>query len=94
MSPRSFLCEEAKINQNTSLKKELCEIGEEAIWESRFTCFFFFFLVYVLCRRGNDSQRAVKIMKNLIDDPSITIKDVIGGIHAWAREIDTDFPIY
>ena len=28
---RSFFCEEAKIKQRTPLKKELCEIGEEAI---------------------------------------------------------------
>ena len=41
MYPRSFLCEEAKIKQRTPLKKELCEIDEEAIWESRFTSFFF-----------------------------------------------------
>ena len=40
MYPRSFLCKEAKIKQRTPLKKELCEIGEEAIWESRFTSFF------------------------------------------------------
>ena len=40
MYPRSFLYEEAKIKQCTSLKKELREIGEEAIWESRFTSFF------------------------------------------------------
>ena len=39
MYPRSFLCEEAKMKQRTPLKKELCEIGEEAIWESRFTYF-------------------------------------------------------
>ena len=38
--PRSFLCEEPKIKEHTSLKKKLCEIGEETIWESRFTCFF------------------------------------------------------
>ena len=44
MYPRSFLCEETKIKQRTSLKKELCEIGEEAIWESRFTSFLEFFL--------------------------------------------------
>ena len=37
---RSFLCEEAKIKQRTPLKKELCEIGEEAIWESWFPSFF------------------------------------------------------
>ena len=40
MYPRSFLCEEAKIEQRTPLKKQLSEIGEEAIWESRFTSFF------------------------------------------------------
>ena len=39
MYTRSFLCEEAKIKQRTPLKKELREIGEEAIWESRFTSF-------------------------------------------------------
>ena len=37
-----LLCEEAKIKQYTFLKKELSEIGEEAVWESRFTWFFFF----------------------------------------------------
>ena len=35
----NFLCEEAKIKQHIFSKKELCEIDEEAIWESRFTCF-------------------------------------------------------
>ena len=42
MYPRSFLCEEANIMQYISLKEELCEIGEEAIWESRFTSFFIY----------------------------------------------------
>ena len=40
MYPRSFICEEAKIKQHTPFKKELREIGDEAIWESRFTSFF------------------------------------------------------
>ena len=40
MYPQSFLCEEAKIKERTLLMKELCEIGEEAIWESRLTFFF------------------------------------------------------
>ena len=42
MYPRSFICEEARIKQYTfsSWKKELREIGEDAIWESRFTWFF------------------------------------------------------
>ena len=42
MYPRRFLCEEAKIKQRTPLKKLLCEIGEEAIWESRFPSFFLY----------------------------------------------------
>ena len=29
------------------VKKELCEIGEEAVWESRFTFFFYFVFVLV-----------------------------------------------
>ena len=41
MYPRSLLYEEAKIKQRTPLRKELYEIGEEAIWESRFTSFCF-----------------------------------------------------
>ena len=40
MYPRSFLCEEAKIKQRTPLKKDLCKIGEEAIWESDSHLFF------------------------------------------------------
>ena len=49
MYPRNFRCEGAKIKQRTPFKKELCEIGEEAIWESRFTSFliFFYFLKFI-----------------------------------------------
>ena len=43
MYPQSFLREEAKIKQRTSLKRHLCEICEEAIWESRFTSLFYFY---------------------------------------------------
>ena len=42
--PQSFLCEEAKDKQHTFLKKELCEISEEAIWKSRFSSFFWCFV--------------------------------------------------
>ena len=48
MYPRSFLCEEAKIRQRTPLKKEFCKIGEEAIWESRFTSF-----LIIICAKFN-----------------------------------------
>ena len=46
MNPRSFLSEEAKIKERTPLKKELCEIGEEAIWESRFTSCFIYLIAF------------------------------------------------
>ena len=42
MYPQSFLCEDAEIQQHTSLQKKLCETGEEAVWESRFKSFFCF----------------------------------------------------
>nr|XP_018916979.1 PREDICTED: adenylyltransferase and sulfurtransferase MOCS3 isoform X1 [Bemisia tabaci]XP_018916980.1 PREDICTED: adenylyltransferase and sulfurtransferase MOCS3 isoform X1 [Bemisia tabaci] len=48
--------------------------------------------VYVICRRGNDSQRAVQILKNLYSH--LEIKDVIGGLHSWAKRVDNDFPVY
>lgn len=47
--------------------------------------------VYVVCRRGNDSQLAVKHLKEKLQ---IASKDLIGGLHAWTRSIDSNFPIY
>ena len=49
MYPRSFFCDEAKIKQRTPFKKELLEIGEEAIWESWFTSFFSFKMSFPNC---------------------------------------------
>ena len=48
MYPRCFLCEEAKIKQRTSLKKELFEIGKEEIYQSRFISFFFIQLIKLI----------------------------------------------
>ncbi|KAF7405433.1 hypothetical protein HZH66_004339 [Vespula vulgaris] len=50
--------------------------------------------VYVLCRRGNDSQKAVKHLQQIFKDSKLNIKDIIGGIHAWSNKIDSTFPIY
>lgn len=52
------------------------------------------FPVYVVCRRGNDSQIAVQKLKNHIKSESIKFKDISGGLHAWAKHIDTEFPVY
>ena len=50
MCPRSFLCEEGNIKQHTSLNEKLCEIGKDAIWEFRFTCFLFYLIFVLLCK--------------------------------------------
>lgn len=47
--------------------------------------------VFVVCRRGNDSQLAVRYLREKFD---IKSKDIIGGLHAWTKEIDENFPIY
>ena len=49
----SILCEEAKIKLIEVYIFKLCEIDEEAIWESWFTCFFFSFYFVIeiaVCR--------------------------------------------
>ena len=49
----------------------------------------------LVCRRGNDSQMAVKLLeKNLKDNSESVIKDIIGGLQAWSDKIDNDFPKY
>ncbi|XP_022333383.2 adenylyltransferase and sulfurtransferase MOCS3-like [Crassostrea virginica] len=50
--------------------------------------------VYVVCRRGNDSQIAVQKLKNHFKSDSIQFKDITGGLHAWAKHVDTNFPVY
>ena len=48
--------------------------------------------IYVICRLGNDSQRAVKHLRNL--NQGILVKDIIGGLEEYALKIDTSFPRY
>ncbi|CAG8602729.1 17873_t:CDS:2 [Funneliformis caledonium] len=40
---------------------------------------------------GNDSQHAVKILKNELKGD---IKDIIGGLYKWSLDVDQEFPIY
>ena len=50
-------------------------------------------VVYCLCRRGNDSQIAVsKLLPNLQD--LCYVKDIIGGLYGWAKNVDNNFPVY
>lgn len=46
---------------------------------------------YVVCRRGNDSQRAVAALRRAGISQGV---DVVGGMEGWAREVDTSFPTY
>ncbi|XP_053988637.1 adenylyltransferase and sulfurtransferase MOCS3 [Hylaeus anthracinus] len=50
--------------------------------------------LYVMCRRGNDSQKAVKHFQTMLSESNLEIKDIIGGIHAWSKKIDHTFPVY
>lgn len=50
--------------------------------------------VYVICRRGNDSQIAAQRLLSNLSESGVEVKDVIGGLHAWTRDIDAEFPIY
>ena len=52
--------------------------------------------IVFVCRRGNDSQRACAAFSQYCDKKglNISVKDVIGGLHAWARHVDKKFPIY
>lgn len=47
---------------------------------------------YVVCRRGNDSQKAVKLLQKHFD--KYVWCDIIGGLYAWHDEIDNSFPLY
>ncbi|KAI6042455.1 hypothetical protein EDC04DRAFT_2891839 [Pisolithus marmoratus] len=48
--------------------------------------------IIVLCRLGNDSQIAAQALREL--DPSLNVRDVVGGLRAWSQHIDPQFPIY
>lgn len=52
--------------------------------------------IYVICRRGNDSQIATKRLCADLHEQNcdVVVKDVIGGLHAWTKQIDDQFPIY
>jgi adenylyltransferase/sulfurtransferase len=48
--------------------------------------------LYLICRRGNDSQEGVQAVRALL--PGATVRDVRGGLHAWAAKVDPSFPVY
>jgi adenylyltransferase/sulfurtransferase len=52
--------------------------------------------IYVVCRLGNDSQIAVKKMKDLGLDRNGQryIGDIRGGFRAWREQVDPEWPEY
>ena len=59
--------------------------------------------IYILCRFGNDSQLAVQKMKTWAQSISSgegtdcqvwNIRDIRGGLQAWRKEVDPQFPEY
>lgn len=50
--------------------------------------------VFVICRRGNDSQKAAKKLMEELSDDNVHVFDVVGGLHAWTNQIDQNFPKY
>lgn len=47
--------------------------------------------MFVICRLGNDSQIAVRMMQK---EGIERAKDIIGGLLSWSKKVDDDFPIY
>ncbi|XP_052436900.1 adenylyltransferase and sulfurtransferase MOCS3 [Carassius gibelio] len=52
--------------------------------------------VFVVCKLGNDSQKAVQLLEKMSGEEvdQIAVKDVVGGLMAWANKIDPSFPQY
>lgn len=51
----------------------------------------------MICHRGNDSQLAVKLMRERLESygySSIYFRDLIGGYDRWALNVDQTFPRY
>lgn len=47
--------------------------------------------VYTICRYGNDSQYASKLLN---DNFGLKTKDIIGGLHQWSEKVDPTLPTY
>lgn len=50
--------------------------------------------VYVICRRGNDSQIAAQKLIDDLIETGVRVNDIVGGLHAWTDLIDINFPKY
>jgi adenylyltransferase/sulfurtransferase len=66
--------------------------------------------VVFVCRKGNDSQIAARAYRDALEEGGRAgrggvglvekvgkvgkVRDLTGGLVAWSREVDADFPVY
>ena len=55
-------------------------------------------LVFIICRRGNDSQVAVQLLEEVVvqseSNLQLSVSDINGGLTEWSNSIDKNFPLY
>uniref|UniRef100_A0A3Q3LLV8 Adenylyltransferase and sulfurtransferase MOCS3 n=1 Tax=Mastacembelus armatus TaxID=205130 RepID=A0A3Q3LLV8_9TELE len=81
--------EERKLEHVRLLQDRISQLKEQLAGDCRPP-------VYVICKLGNDSQKAVQVLEKMSGSEmdSITVKDICGGLMAWAKRIDPTFPQY
>ncbi|KAJ7988977.1 hypothetical protein DPEC_G00314780 [Dallia pectoralis] len=81
--------ENRKIEHIQLLKKRIVLVKEQISSDSHVP-------VYVICKLGNDSQKAVQVLAKMSGSEvdCVTVKDISGGLMAWAQKIDPSFPKY
>ncbi|XP_026860616.2 adenylyltransferase and sulfurtransferase MOCS3 [Electrophorus electricus] len=81
--------EERKANEVNLLKEKIKELKQRPNTDAPLP-------VFVVCKLGNDSQKAVQILEKMsgAELEQITVKDISGGLIAWANKIDPSFPQY
>lgn len=52
--------------------------------------------IITVCRRGNNSQIAVTKIEEYLQNVGVDkpVIDIIGGVTAWSKDVDPNFPIY
>lgn len=48
--------------------------------------------IFLVCRLGNDSRIAADALRSIA--PSQVIRDLIGGLRSWSKEVNSSFPVY
>jgi len=47
---------------------------------------------FLVCRLGNDSQIAADALRSV--SRGTEVRDLVGGLKAWAKDVDPNFPVY